>query len=88
MPKDPVPDPAGLALQALGWIMTDRARADRFLDLTGLDPDALRQSVGERSTHRAVLDFLLAHEPDLVAAAADLRVDPAHFAGARQALEA
>jgi hypothetical protein len=44
-------------------------RARRFLDLTGLDPDALRAAIGEPATHRAVLDFLCAHEPDLVAAA-------------------
>ena len=40
-------------------------------------------SLGEPETHRAVLDFLCAHEPDLVAAAESLGVAPAELAAAR-----
>ena len=62
-------------------------RAQRFLDLTGLTPDALRAQVGEPATQRAVLDFLCAHEPDLVAAAQSLGVAPAQLAAARDRLQ-
>lgn len=65
-----------MALAALAWILADQARAERFLDLTGLTPDGLRGAVGEVSTHRAIFDFLAAHEPDLLGAAQALDVQP------------
>jgi len=43
----------------------------------------LRASIAEPATHRAVLDFLCAHEPDLVAAAESLGLAPAALAGLR-----
>jgi hypothetical protein len=52
--------------------------------LTGLSPEALRAAIAEPATHRAVIEFLCAHEPDLVAAAAALGLDPADLAGLRQ----
>ena len=67
---------AALALPALGWILADERRAQRFLDLTGLTPDTLRAALAEESTHRAVIDFLCSHEPDLVAAATAIGVGP------------
>jgi len=81
-------DPAALALSALGWILSDEHRADRLLALTGLTPDELRASLGNRGTLGAVLDFLAAHEPDLVAAADALGVSPQELAGASRALAA
>jgi len=63
-------------LAALGWILDDNQRAQRFLDLTGLTPDALRGAVGEHYMHKAIFDFLAAHEPDLLAAADALQIAP------------
>lgn len=63
-------------------------RAARLLALTGLAPDDLRASLGEPATQGAVLEFLCAHEPDLVAAAAALGVAPAELASARERLGA
>jgi len=77
-----------LALSALSWTLGDEARAGRFLALTGLTPEGLRDALDERSTLAAVLRFLEAHEPDLIACAADLRVDPAGIPAARRRLEA
>jgi hypothetical protein len=51
--------------------------------LTGLTPDALRAAVAEPATHRALLDFLCAHEPDLLAAADALGVEPGELAALR-----
>ncbi|OJU60605.1 MAG: hypothetical protein BGO08_10485 [Altererythrobacter sp. 66-12] len=81
--EDSIKDPAGTALSALAWVLSDIVRAERFLALTGLTPDALRASVAEPAMHRAVLDFLCAHEPDLVAAADGLGVAPADLAALR-----
>src|SRR3546814_7078098 len=63
-----------LALQALGWILADEPRAERLLGTTGLTPERLRASLGQRTTLGAVLGFLTAHEPDLVACAAALDI--------------
>jgi hypothetical protein len=71
-----VHDRGALALAALGWILGDGERAERFLALTGLTPDGLRAALGENATHQAVFDFLAAHEPDLLAAADALGVAP------------
>jgi hypothetical protein len=79
-------DPAELALGALAWLLGDGLRAQRFLDLTGLTPDALRTSIGECATQAAVLDFLSAHEPDLEGAADALGIMPEELAGARRRL--
>ena len=75
-----------VSLNALGWILSDTNRAQRFLDLTGLDPDGLRTVLGETATHRAVLDFLCAHEADLIAAAETLGLQPAELAAIREQL--
>ena len=79
-------DPSALALTALAWVLADERRAQRFLDLTGLAPDDLRARIGTAEIQLSVLDFLCAHEPDLVAAAGDLGVAPADIAAARERL--
>ena len=61
-------------------------RAERFLAITGLDADGLRAGIGEPATHLAVLDFLCAHEPDLIAAAEALGMQPGELAAARDLL--
>lgn len=71
-------------MAALGWVLTDPDRAQRFLDLTGLTPDGLRAAIGDEATHRAVFEFLAAYEPDLVAAAAALGVEPETIVRAHQ----
>ena len=76
-----------LALQALGWILTDEPRAERLLGLTGLAPDELRASLGEQATLAAILSFLTAHENDLVACADALQVPPDLLAAAARRLE-
>jgi len=80
-------DPAALALSALVWTLADPARAERLLALTGLDPAGLRARAAEPATLAAVLGFLEAHEPDLVACAGAVGVAPAALVAARGALE-
>jgi hypothetical protein len=65
-----------LALAALGWVLADPDRAQRFLGLTGLTPEGLRAALEAPATHRAIFDFLAAHEPDLIGAAEALEVAP------------
>ncbi|MCB2078947.1 MAG: DUF3572 domain-containing protein [Novosphingobium sp.] len=73
-----------MALGALGWLLSDEDRASRLLALTGLTPDLLRAGLGEPAVLGAVLDFLCAHEPDLIAAADELGVQPQELAAARE----
>jgi hypothetical protein len=67
-------------------VLSDQDRAERLLALTGLTPEALRDGLGDPAMLGAVLDFLCAHEPDLVAAADALDVAPQDLAGARERL--
>jgi hypothetical protein len=75
-----------LALMALAWTLNDERRADRLLALTGLDADALRAGVGNPAVLRAVLEFLSDHEPDLIACAEALDIEPAALIAAGQEL--
>ena len=85
-PKSPMHDPMALALGALGWVLGDGPRAERLLALTGLDADALRAGLGDPAVLGAVLEFLAQHEPDLVAAAKHLGVEPVDLMAARESL--
>jgi hypothetical protein len=76
-----------LALQALVWILADSPRAMRLLDTTGLDPAALRESASAPATLVALLGFLEAHEPDLIACAEAIGTTPTALVCARQRLE-
>ena len=76
-----------LALGALSWVLSDNGRADRFLALTGVTPEDLRERLGERTMLAAVLRFLEGHEPDLLAAADMLGVPPTALPDARRRLE-
>ncbi|PQM29023.1 DUF3572 domain-containing protein [Sphingopyxis lindanitolerans] len=80
-------DDAALALHALGWILSDEPRAERLLGTTGLDPDSLRTSLGDRATLAAILSFLTAYEADLVACAEALDLKPEALAAAARRLE-
>ena len=81
-------DAEALALKALGWTLSDDGRAGRLLALTGLTPDMLRARIGEADLLAAVLRFLEAHEPDLVACAEQLQTTPLHLVESRRRLEA
>jgi hypothetical protein len=73
-------------LSALAWVLGEPVRARRFLDLTGLTPESLRAAIGEPATQRAVLEFLCAHEPDLLAAGEALELSPGELVSARDRL--
>ena len=83
-------DAAALALAALAATLTDERRARRFLDLTGLEVDELRNRAisGDRTLLAATLVFLESHEPDLVAVAEAVGATPAALVAARAELEA
>ena len=83
-------DAEALALAAMAATLTDERRARRFLDLTGLEVDELRDRAvaGDRSLLAATIAFLESHEPDLLAVAGAIGSSPAQLAAARGVLEA
>ena len=84
-PSSPT-DPQVLALGALAWLLQSESRAERLLALTGLTPEALRTRLDDPAVLGAVLDFLAAHEPDLVAAAEAVGCAPRELAAAAERL--
>lgn len=70
----------------LGWVLQDPARAERYLSLTGLDPDSLRAGLGDPTVLASALEFLINHEPDLIRAAEALAVTPEELVAAHKDL--
>ncbi len=83
-------DAEALALAAMAATLSDERRAQRFLDLTGLDANELRTRAmaGDRSLLGATIAFLESHEPDLIAVAEAIGSTPAGLVAARTVLEA
>jgi hypothetical protein len=80
-------DPYALALAALAATLSDDSRAQRFIELTGIGTEELRQRASEPRLLSAVIGFLEAHEPDLVAVSEQIGVKPDALVAARRSLE-
>jgi hypothetical protein len=76
-----------IAFAALAATLGSERRAQRFIDLTGIGTDELRLRAAEPALLAALLRFLEAHEPDLVAVAEELGVEPAVLVETRRELE-
>jgi len=75
-----------LALQALAHVAGNEDLGPRFLALTGLDAAGLRAAASDPALLAAVLEFLAAHEADLLRVAEALSVRPAALAAAARQL--
>lgn len=80
------PDATTVALQAVAYIVGDEALLDRFIALSGCDADSLRQRLNDPAFLAAVLDFLLQHEPDLLAFCEAADLSPETVAESRERL--
>jgi len=87
MTSAPPTDAHAIALTALAATLTDERRAQRFLDLTGIGTDELRLRVGEPALLSALIGFLEAHEPDLLAVSEQIGIKPEALAAVRRELE-
>ena len=65
-----------LALRALGFVADDSDRLGRFIGVTGVPAGDLNRRAGDARFLGAVLDFLLADEPTLLAFAARVGIRP------------
>jgi hypothetical protein len=80
-------NPQVVALSALAATLSDERRARRFLDVTGIETGELRARASEPRLLAALIAFLEAHEPDLLAVAEQIGVEPAAIVAARRALD-
>jgi hypothetical protein len=87
MPPNTPTDAQALALAALAATLTDERRARRFLDLTGIGTDELRERASEPALLSALIGFLEAHEPDLLAVSEEIGAAPELLVDARRRLE-
>ncbi len=84
--REPVLDADGVAIDALAFIASHQDLIDRFVDVTGFDVSQLRESASRPEFFVAVMDFFLAHEPDLLDLASQLHVQPGATGRARNEL--
>jgi hypothetical protein len=75
-----------IALNMLTFLVSDRARAEAFLRVTGLEPADLRRGAGDAGFLAGVADYVLGDERLLVAFAADQGLAPDSLRQVRRAL--
>ena len=80
------PDPDCLAVEILTFLAADEDRLGRFLGVTGLDVDDVRQVTRGAGFAESMLDYLSGDEALLVAFAADRKYEPAAIEAARLSL--
>ena len=80
-------DPYAVALAALAATLDHPQRARRFLELTGIGTDELRRRAGEPRLLASLIEFLEAHEPDLLAVSEAIGLNASELIEARRALE-
>lgn len=81
-------DAEAIAIDALGFVAGDHEMLGRFLDLTGLRADEIRTAAGQPGFLVGVLDFVLVHEPTLIAFCDSSATKPETVQIARDKLDA
>ncbi len=56
-----------IAVAILGWLASEPDMLRRFLALSGLEADQLRHAVTDSGFLAGMIDFVMAHEPTLLA---------------------
>lgn len=79
-------DAEAVGIRALAFVAGDPDLLPRFLSVTGIDAGRIRQAAREPGFLAGVLDFVLAHEPTVMAFSAASGLNPASLAAARRAL--
>jgi hypothetical protein len=75
-----------IAIAALGFIAADPALLPRFLAITGIEAQAIRTAAREPGFLAGVLQFIVAHEPTLMAFAENAGMEPTAVLKAMRAL--
>ena len=75
-----------IAIQGLGYLAQEDDLLMRFSGITGILPNDMRSAARDPGFLVGVLDFFLAHEPDLLAFTESAGVEPDQIIRARMAL--
>ena len=75
-----------IAVGALAFVASDPALLPRFLAITGIEAGQIRQAAQEPGFLAGVLQFILAHEPTLLAFCEATGVNPQSVPAALRAL--
>ena len=75
-----------IAIQALGFVLNQDSLRDRFIALSGVDAAQLKDMLSDHAALASILEFLISHEPDLIAAAEDQSAKPEDLIKAWRAL--
>ncbi len=59
--------PDEVAIAILGWLAGEPELLGRFMALTGTEPSSLRHAMGDPGFMAGLVDFLMQHEPTLLA---------------------
>mgnify|MGYP001596580529 CR=1 FL=1 len=87
-PKERQDAAAAVAIAALSFIASEPERLGRFLALTGIGPESIRDAAREPDFLLGVLDHLAGDETLLLAFADQNELDPVQVAWARDVLAA
>lgn len=79
-------DAEQLAIAALGYVAADPTLLPRFLALTGIEANQIRQAAMEPGFLAGVLQFIMAHEPTLTAFCETSGTKPERVGAALRAL--
>ena len=75
-----------IAAEALSWMVSDPELLGRFFALTGVDAGDIRHAAADPGFLTGVLDFIMAHEPTLMAFAESSGIKPEKIAAAARTL--
>jgi hypothetical protein len=73
------PSVAPLAEACLGYLAENPEELLAFMQHAGLDPEALRRSVGSAPFQRGLIDYFASNEPILLALCANSGMSPEQF---------
>ena len=81
MPRSERAEPSlgPLADACLGYLAEHPEELLAFMQYAGLDPDALRHSVGSPALQRGLVDYFASNEPILLALCANSGLSPEEF---------
>ena len=79
-------DPESVAIEALSFLAADPQRLLRFLNLTGLEPENVRDAARSPGFLAAVLEYVAADEALLVGCAQTMERSPEAIVAAQRAL--
>ena len=75
-----------IGVKALTFIAGDPEQLQRFLALSGMEVGQVRQAARDPAFFAGLLDFLLGHEPTLIAFASEAGLSPESVGQARDRL--